>query len=86
MLNPNQTDKLQHLLGDEVMLKIIEQVFNETLDNNLPTIGPIDDNKVIGEKYRAYEQAKGIVRTAFLDLLSFKQEVEQNKEVVNRGK
>jgi len=82
-LNPIEVDKIQQLLGDELMLKIIEKVFNSTLDNNLPAVGPIDDNNVIGEKYRAYEIAKGIVRTAFLDLLSYKQEVVSKKEIAN---
>lgn len=86
MLLPGEIDRLQHLLGDEATLKVIEKVFNETLDNNLPAITAIDKNEVIGEKYRAYEQAKGIIKAALLDLMSYKVEVDLSKEIANRGK
>lgn len=86
MLNLAEIDRIQHLLGDEATLKVIEKVFNEALDNNLPSVGPIDDNLVIGQKYRAYEMAKGIVRVAFTDLLSWKREGEKENKIANRGK
>lgn len=85
-LNKLEQDKIQHLLGDEFMLKTIEKVFNETLDNNMPQVHFLDSNKRLGEKYRSYEQAKGIIRTAFLDLLSYKNEAIKDPEIVNRGK
>ena len=81
-----QIDKLQHLLGDEMLLKTIEQVFNETLDNNMPQVHFLDSNKRLGEKYRSYEQSKGIIRAAFLDLMSYKNEVANKKEIDNRAR
>ena len=81
-----QIDKLARFLEDDLLLKTIEQVFNETLDNNLPQSQILDDNQKLGERFRAYEQAKGIIRMAFLDLMSYKTEVVQNKEIANRGK
>lgn len=86
MLNPIQIDKLARLLEDELLLKTIEQVFNETLDDNLPQIHVLETNKHLGEKYRAYNEAKGIIRIAFLDLLSYKNEVGKENKFVNRGK
>ena len=71
-----EIDKLQHLLGDEFLLKIIEKVFDSTLNRNLPEVKWIDTNNIIGQRYRAYDQAKGLIRAAFLDLLSYKKEPE----------
>ena len=85
-LSDLQKDKLQHLLNDDLLLKTIEQVFNETLDNNMPQVHLLDSNKRLGEKFRAYNEAKGIVRTAFLDLLSYKNEVVKENEVANRAR
>lgn len=81
-----QKDKLARFLEDELLLKTIEQVFNETLDNNMPTIHFLDSNKGLGEKFRAYHEAKGIVRTAFLDLLSYKNETSKDEKIVNRAR
>lgn len=86
MLNNLQIDRLQHLLGDEQTLKVVEQVFNETLDNNMPTIHFLDSNKRIGEKYRSYDQAKGLIKTAFSDLLSYKSETTKDNEVANKAR
>lgn len=86
MLTPLEEDKLQALLTDEVMLKIIEKIFNLTLDNNLPQVHLLDDNLKIGEKYRAYEEAKGIIRIAFTDLLSYKRETNKQKEIANKAR
>ena len=86
MLSKIQIDRLQHLLGDESLLKIIEQVFNETLDNNMPQVHFLDSNKRLGEKYRSYENSKGIIRAAFTDLLSYKNEVAKNEEIVNKAR
>lgn len=85
-LNPAQKDRIQRLLGDDLTLKIIEQVFNETLDNNLPQVHFLDTNNQLGAKYRAYNEAKGIIRTAFLDLLSYKTEAKEENGVGNRAK
>lgn len=83
-LNQIQQDKLQHLLGDEFLLKIIEQVFDETLNNNMPQIHFLDSNERIGEKYRGYDQAKGLIRTAFIDLISYKKESETKEDTFNK--
>ena len=85
-LSELQKDKLARFLEDELLLQTIEQVFNETLDNNMPQVHILDSNKRLGERYRAYEMSKGIIRTAFLDLLSYKNEVAKDKEIANRGK
>ena len=81
-----ETDKLQQLLGDELMLNIIKKVMLGTVENNKPQIILSDDNQRLGEKYRAYEQAQGILGAAFLDLLSYKKEKVDQTKNLNRGK
>ena len=86
MLSKIQIDRLQHILGDESLLKIIEQVFDSTLDNNMPQVHFLDSNKKLGEKFRGYDQAKGIIRAAFTDLLSYKNEVAKDEKIANKAR
>ena len=72
MISELQKDKLQIILKDEILLKTIEEVFNQTIEEFLPIIDNTNDNAVLGEKYRAYETAKKIIQRGFIDLLSFK--------------
>lgn len=84
MLNQAQQDRLQILLNDDQTLKIIEQVFDEVLNRNMPQAHILDSNTRLGERYRAYEQAKGLIRTAFTDLLSYKKEKDIKEETFNK--
>ena len=86
MLKPEQQDRLQRLLDDEQTLKIVEQVFDETLDRNMPQVHFLDSNKRIGEKYRSYDLAKGLIRAAFNDLLSYKVINEKKDDTFNKHK
>jgi len=85
-LSKLEIDKLQHLLNDDLLLKTIEKIFNMSLDRNLPEIKWMETNNLIGQRYRAYEQAKGIIRAAFIDLISYKNEVVKDEKIANKGR
>lgn len=71
-MNELYRDKLQVILGDEILLSALKVVFGETIEKVKPIIGTTDDNALLGEKYRAYETAKQILEQGFIDLLSYK--------------
>ena len=86
MLNELEKDKIQGLLGDEMMLGILRKIFGETVRRIQPEVSKGDTNEVLGEKYRAYEEAKIIVDAAFQNLLSLKIEKVDKSENFNRGR
>jgi len=86
MLNKQQQDKLQHLLGDDVLLKVLAQILDEAIDRNKPEIGLLDSNKKVGEKYRAYVQAKGMLNAALQDLVSYKEEKVSREKGWNKAR
>ena len=86
MLLPLQVDKLQQLLNDDFLLNIIKEVFDETLKNNMPQIDLLENNALLGEKYRAHAQAKGIIQAGFSDLLSYKKEKAEILKSLNKAR
>ena len=85
MLTETQIDSLQILLTNDHLLSAVKRVFEEATEVNRPQIMPTDDNKLLGERYRAYENAKNIIETAFTSLNSYKKgkKVENN---INRAR
>ena len=81
MLTETEISKLQQFLDNEVLFQTIEKVFNQTIHEALPDITTLDYNQVIGEKYRAYDQSKTIVKEAFNKLLTYKQGREIKEEL-----
>ncbi len=83
MLSDLQKDKLQRILGDNVLLNAIWQIFMETLEANRPIIGQLEDNALIGEKYRAYEVARVILQAGFQNMKSY-EDNKINKKTFNK--
>ena len=85
MLTETQIDSLQILLTNDHLLGAVKRVFEEATEVNRPQIMPTDDDKLLGERYRAYENAKNIIETAFTSLNSYKKgkKVENN---INRAR
>ena len=79
-----EIDKLQVLLGDEVMLATISKVFNKVIEENSPKVKD-ENNTVLGEKYRAYELSKTIIRQGFTELNNYVRDQEV-KEIENRAR
>ncbi|MEK9208090.1 MAG: hypothetical protein AAB922_06390 [Patescibacteria group bacterium] len=87
MLQEIEIDQIQKLLQDDILLKIVKKVLYQTIAGNIPEIREGQTNELIGEKYRAYEQAKGIIEAAFFDLNSYLK--VENKEKIkdfNKGR
>ena len=75
-MNDLLKDSLQTILNNEILLKAIRMVFEERIEQERPEVKGGQDNALIGEKYRAYEQSKQILDNGFIDLMSYK--VEKN--------
>lgn len=75
-MNDLLKDSLQTILNNEILLKAIRMVFEERIEQERPEVKEGQDNALIGEKYRAYEQSKQILDKGFIDLMSYK--VEKN--------
>ena len=87
MLQEIEIDQLQKLLQDDILLKIVKKVLYQTIAGNIPEIREGQANELIGEKFRAYEQAKGIIEAAFIDLNSYLKVVGENKNTdFNKGR
>ena len=71
-MNDILKDRLKTLADDRITLKAVEAVFDEVIEKELPTIDKLEPNEVIGEKYRAYIQAKRIIKQTLVDIGSYK--------------
>ena len=80
MNNEILEEKLQQLNEDRLMLEAIRFVFKERIEKEKPDIEKLNDNQVIGEKYRAYDQAKKLLNEVLVDIDSYKdKKVESDK-------
>lgn len=77
-------DKLSILANDDIMLEAIRRAFEERLEKDKPTVKD-EDNQVIGEKYRAYDQCKTVVKEVLEDIRSYKEE-KVDSDHYNKGK
>ena len=84
-MNDLYKDKLQIILNDEHLFNAVRAVFYDTMEKHHPLVNEQNDNQVIGEKYRAYEQSRKIIEDGFTNLLSYKLD-KRTKEPFNRGK
>ena len=80
MLNEHQIDALQIVLNNPVIMGALDRVFTITLESQSPIVGN-EDNKVIGEKYRAYSSSKEIIKKAFTNLETYKKTDNGSKKV-----
>ena len=70
-------DKLALLTNDELLVKAIRAVFDERIKKEKPNVEKTNDNRLLGEKYRAYEKAKQMLDKGFIDIMSY--QVDKNK-------
>lgn len=71
-MNDTIKDKLKIIANDEILLVALKVIFDERIEKEKPVIGDNNDDKIIGQKYRAYEKAKDIVDKTFQDLNNYK--------------
>ena len=77
--------KLNLLAQDQIMIEAIKTLITERIEKEKPIIEKTDDNKILGEKYRAYENAKNILNGFFKDIESF-EDKKVNPKDFNKGK
>ena len=61
-------DKLKRLSEDTLMIEAIMALINERIEKEKPEIGKTDNDKVLGEKFRAYENAKNMLNGILQDI------------------
>lgn len=83
MLNQNEKDRLQILANDDFLLATLHKVFDIEIEKERPTVDK-DSDAVIGQKYRAYDTSKKLLKKVFMELAQYKAgNIE--KDNYNRG-
>lgn len=63
--------RLQILAEDSVTLQALKMVFEEQIEKTKPEVGT-DSDEVVGQRYRAYDLAKNLLRQTLIDIESYK--------------
>ena len=84
-MNDLLKSKLEILAEDELTLKALRELFDIEIDKLKPDIDKTNDNKILGEKYRATQEAEKLIKEVFENINSYKQQRSSNKKS-NRGK
>lgn len=64
-------NKLEILSNDDIAMEAISQVFNEVIKENRPNVGEANNN-LLGAKYRAYEEARNMVKKGIQRISEYK--------------
>lgn len=72
-------DKLAQLNDDKLMLKAIKELFFLRVEKEKPGVDKMDNNALLGEKYRAYEKARELMEQTFGDLLLYQRSKKAEK-------
>ena len=78
-------EKLERLAQDKLLLDAIGILLNQEIEKECPEVNENIDNNVIGEKYRAYQKTKDIVR-CFFDTLTTYDINNNNNKSFNKAK
>lgn len=70
-LNSSEKDRLQILANDDFLLATLKKVFEIEVEKERPTVDK-DSDAVIGQKYRAYDTSKKLLKIIFLGLEQYK--------------
>ncbi len=82
-LNPAEKDRLQILANDDFLLATLRRVFEIEVEKERPTVDK-DSDAVIGQKYRAYDTSKKLLKKVFLELEQYKIGKKEDSKF-NRG-
>jgi hypothetical protein len=67
-MNEILEEKLKQLANDRQMVEAIKVLSNKIIEENRPIAEKTDDNKILGEKYRAYEVSRDMVEKIIKDI------------------
>ena len=65
-------EKLRMLVSDEVLIAAMRDVFNAAAREHTPGIDGSVPDEVLGQNYRAFQTAAGIINTAFTLLENYR--------------
>ncbi len=78
-------DKLATLAEDEHMLGAIRAVVEDKIKKSSPDIDKTNDDKILGQKFRASEEAKKLLEGALEEISSYKTQRSGNNKK-NKGR
>lgn len=73
-------DKLVALADDDSLMQALKEVFEIRIEKEKPEVDKTDNDNVLGQKFRAYEQAKKILAETFTDILNYKETKNQTND------
>jgi len=77
-MNEYQRDKLEFIASDEILLSALHAHFTAVIEEGKPKIAG-ENNELLGQKYRGYEESKRIVAEAMSKLDGYRKS-ESKKE------
>ena len=86
MINKTEQDRLQILLKDDFLFVVVQKILTDTIEEEKPVIGENISNVLIGEKYRAYDEAKKILEKGIKKLKTYKIITDKDKININRAR
>lgn len=66
-MNPVFKDKLSLTASDDLLVESLQALFTEVIEQERPIVGS-EDNQLLGERFRAYEQARELINKTFIAL------------------
>ncbi len=61
-------DNLRVIADNGFFVEALRTLFEEELEKEKPAVNDTDDNSKLGEKYRAYEMGKDLLKKGFIRL------------------
>ena len=86
MLSDLQKDKLELLANDEVLLTALYKLFFEVAEANRPDVNNVDNNTLLGEKFRSWELSKQIINAGFTTLQAYKKMEKVSEKQLSRAR
>lgn len=84
MLTDIQKERLEQLSQDKILFYTLLQVFNEEIERNTPRVNEVDNDETLGQKYRAYQEAKFLISECF-KIIKMYEEKKISKEFLNKA-
>ncbi len=85
MLNDLFKDKLRVLAEDEFMLQALTALVKENIEKINPEIEKTNDDRILGQKFRAAKEAERLLKGVLEDISSYKIQRSGNNQI-NKGK
>jgi hypothetical protein len=79
MLTNLQKENLIRLADNSLTLQALGVLFDEVVDEYYPQVEKIDNDEVLGQRFRSYEKAKEILKEIMTTIVSYKENKETNQ-------